>query len=156
MALSRSCDGDDEIREGNKVGLCTTILRTARDDDGVKLDPKAAEPCVAAVKKELATLPDIRTLQTLVERFEACRTLLSKVPSLTKVEPVTVGAKKADEACDGPHQCSHELYCPEGKGERKVHRQEEGRRKLLMPGSECLGRCSKQEGNKCVSYCGSG
>lgn len=155
MAVGRRCEGDDELMEGNKIGLCTTTLRAAQDDDGVKLAAKAAEPCVAAVKKAKETLPDIRTLKTLAERFAPCRALLSPVPSLTDVKPVEVGAKKAGEGCAGENDCARELYCAESKDERAcAAKKKAGER--CTGSDECLGRCSKKEGNTCVSYCGSG
>lgn len=153
MAVGRPCEGDDELMEGNKIGLCTTTLRTARDDHGVKLDAAGSKRCVSDAKS--AKLPDIRTLQTLVERFESCRELLKAVPSLAAVKSRPAGTVEAGKVC-GPDSCAPGLYCPAHtiKNAHCTPQKPAGEPCTTSP--ECLGRCNKSAGNKCVAYCGSG
>lgn len=155
MAVGRPCEGDDELMEGNKIGLCTTTLRTARDDDGVKLDEATSRRCVDDAKR--AKLPDIRTLATLVERFESCRALLKAVPSLASVKPRPPGDIEADKPCTGSATCAPGLYCPAARGKDKpVCTPQKPAGETCAGSDECLGRCNQSAGNKCLAYCGSG
>lgn len=156
MGVGRACEGDDELMEGNKVGLCATTLRAARDDEQVKLDDAIAEKCLAEVAGAKPPLPDIRTLKTLAERFESCRAFTKQVPSLRLVTAVAVGTNKAGEGCQTTADCAHGHYCPAAGTDGKpgcLPQQEAGA--PCRGNEECVGRCSRDDGNRCVSYCGS-
>ncbi len=151
MGLGRPCEGDDELMEGNKIGLCSTTLRAARDDEGVKLDPAQGAACKAEVKAADPPLPDVRTLTTIAQRFSSCRGLLRPVPSLSKVEAVEPGTAAAGEACKVTGDCAHRLYCEAGSCAPKKKAGE-----ACHSGQECIGRCSRKAGRICVPYCGAG
>jgi hypothetical protein len=155
LAVGRPCEGDDELLEGNKIGLCTTTLREARDE-GVTLDAALGPACVEAVKAG-GPLPDLRTLETLVARFEPCRKLLAPIAALKKVAPGAAGSAGDGAACRLSDECAHGLYCA-GEGEpdagRCLPRKKAGA--SCRSSQECLGRCSAQAGKTCVAYFGSG
>ncbi len=162
MEVGRKCEGDDTFKEGNKVGLCTSTLRAARDDDGVKLDDAHAKKCLADVLGAKPALPDIRTLKTLAQRFESCRKFVKAVPSLAAVKAVPLGTVKAGDLCDKQPDCVPGTFCPAPRGGKKgaatsptcVPVRKAG--EPCSDSTQCLGRCSRKDGNKCVSYCGSG
>lgn len=153
MGVGRPCSGDDELMEGNKIGLCSTQLRAARDDESVKLDAGEADNCLADVKGAKPPLPDMRTLKTLAERFDTCRTFAKEVPTLGQVKSVPVGTAKVGADCETHASCLHGSFCDQANkkcsGQKKAS-------EACGSSSECLGRCSRKDGNKCVSYCGSG
>jgi len=152
MGVGRPCEGDDELMEGNKIGLCATTLRAARDDEGVTLDPKQGKACLADVKAADPPLPDVRTLTTLAQRFDSCRTFTRQVPSLAKVEAVTLGAAAEGEACKLQSDCAHGLFC----GDVGTCASQKKAGESCKSGQECVGRCSRKDGMKCVPYCGAG
>jgi hypothetical protein len=151
LAAGRACAGDDELLEGNKIGLCTTTLR----DAGVALDPTLAPACLAAVEQG-KPLPDLRTLELLVARFEPCRKLLAPVSSLAKVEARPAGRAASGETCTSSADCAHGLFCDGRDDRRKSCAPQKAAGGPCAKNDECRGRCSVQEGKKCVSYCGSG
>jgi hypothetical protein len=156
MALpaGRQCEGDDEIIEGNKVGFCTTVLRAGSDAARVSFDEAAAKRCLAEVKSAKPPLPDRRTLADIGARFEACRSFAR-------------GTQKKGEPCDNAVECGDALTCESAKcTERKAATEADAaakdgpaKKKAGEPcavSDECLGRCSRKQGRRCVSYCGSG
>lgn len=149
LGVGRPCEGDDELLEGNKIGLCTTTLREARDQ-GATIDASLAPACIQAAKAD-KTLPDVRTLETLVSRFESCRKLLVAVPGLAKVSPHKAGRAKAGDTCATSADCAHGLYC-----ETRACAPKKKAGASCAQSDECLGRCSSQAGKKCAAYCGSG
>lgn len=151
MGVGRACEGDDELMEGNKIGLCSTTLRAARDDEGVTLDPEAGKRCLADVRAADPPLPDVRTLTTLAQRFESCRRFTEKVPSLSKVTAVAVGDAAEGGTCEVQSDCKHGLYCDSGTCAPQKKAGEP-----CKSGQECVGRCSRKDGMKCVPYCGAG
>jgi hypothetical protein len=154
LAVGRRCEGDDQLLEGNKIGLCTTTLREARDQ-GVVIDPVLAPACVQAVKAD-KSLPDVRTLEHLVARHEACRKLLAPVAHLAKVKPRAAGSATAGAPCTSSDDCVRGFHCaaPDA-GPRQCTAQKKAGESCAAS-EECLGRCSAQAGKKCVAYCGSG
>lgn len=150
MAVGRTCEGEDEFMEGNKVGLCASTLRAARDDDGAKLDAALAEKCLASVASAKPPLPDVRTLKTLAERFDTCRAFAKVVPSLRDVSAVSPGTNGEGDACKTTAECGHGLFCDQ----KCVPQKKAG--ESCTKSHECKGRCSRKSGNTCVSYCGSG
>lgn len=151
MGVGRPCEGDDELMEGNKIGLCSTTLRAARDDEGVELDATQGVKCLADVQAADPPLPDVRTLTTLAQRFASCRALTSKVPSLSKVTAVPVGEAAVGDPCNVQSDCQHGLFCDSGgcAPQRKAG-------EACKSGQECVGRCSRKDGMTCVPYCGAG
>ena len=99
MALptGRVCEGDDELREGNKVGYCATVLREIRAAARAKFDQTKATACVAAAAKA-TTLPDRRTLSDIAGAIAVCR-------------GVVVGGQPPDAACDRNMECKSGLLC---------------------------------------------
>ena len=158
MALGkeRKCEGDDELMEGNKVGLCSTTLRTARDDKGVKLDQLAAAACIKDVSGASPPLPDRRTLRHIADRFESCRRFASAVVTMPDGGPTKRGAAAAGAACKTTNDCAHGLSCAADRASKRQCAPKKKAGEPCRASSECLGRCSRQQGNKCVSYCGSG
>ncbi len=151
MGVGRVCEGDDELMEGNKIGLCSTTLRTARDDEGVELDAAKGATCLAEVTKADPPLPDVRTLTTLAQRFASCRAFTEKVRSLSKVEAVPPGSAAEGQACKVQTDCAHGLFCDGGScaPQKKAGAS-------CTSGQQCVGRCSRKDGMKCVPYCGAG
>ncbi len=157
MAVGRECEGDDELMEGNKIGLCAATLRAARDDDGVRLDEAASKLCLADAKLAEPPLPDVRTLTTLAQRFESCRAFTRTVPSLSKLTGVSVGVAKEAQACRKHTDCAHGLHCPRTRaGTIRVCARKKKAGEACVGNVSCIGRCSRKDGNKCVAYCGSG
>jgi len=150
LGVGRPCAGDDELLEGNKVGLCTTTLREA----GVALDAALGAECLAAVEAG-KPLPDVRTLELLVARFEPCRKLLAPVASLAKVEARATGRAAAGQPCTTSADCVHGLFC-DGSDNKKTCTAQKKAGEPCAKNDECRGRCSAQAGKQCVSYCGSG
>ncbi|MBW2458043.1 MAG: hypothetical protein JRI68_26295 [Deltaproteobacteria bacterium] len=113
MPSDRTCEGDDEIIEGNKAGYCVTELVAARDEGRITFDAGQAAACVKAVSAATPPLPDRRTLRDLGMRFEACRgaavgkqgagaeckTTMECVAGLRCVSAKCAESAKADEAC---------------------------------------------------------
>jgi hypothetical protein len=156
MSVDRKCEGEDEFMEGNKIGLCTTTLRTARDDDGAKFDQTLADKCLADVKAAKPPLPDIRTLKTLAERFDSCRAFGKPVPSLKDAKAVPLGKLEAGEACTSTAACLHGHFCPQPSGsDKRVCTPQKKAGEPCRENQDCLGRCSRKDGSKCVSYCSS-
>ena len=151
VAVGRPCAGDDALREGNQIGLCTTTLRAARDDDGISLSQADGDACLTAVAAAAAPLPDERRLELLAERFEPCRKLLARIPALKATQPKAAGSAGPGEACSGNDACRHGHYC---EGGRCAAQKPAG--KPCKSGAECLGRCSQKPGEGCVDFCGSG
>jgi hypothetical protein len=151
LGVGRPCEGDDELLEGNKIGLCTTTLREA----GVLLDPALAPACLAAVEAG-KPLPDIRTLELLVARFPACRKLFEKVDALAKVAPASEGTTAAGQACNETAACARGLYCDGTDPKKRACVAKKKAGEACGASDECLGRCSGQAGKRCVAYCGSG
>jgi hypothetical protein len=150
LGVGRPCDGDDELLEGNKIGLCTTTLREA----GVTLDPALAPACIAAVEAG-KPLPDVRTLEMLVARFEPCRKLLSPIAALAKVEPRAAGTAAAGAACTTSADCGHGHFCPKDADPKKrVCTAQKKAGTSCVTSDECLGRCSGQAVRQCVAFCG--
>ncbi len=157
MAIADKCEGDDELLEGNKIGLCVTTLRTARDDEGARFDQKLADKCIGVVKAAKPPLPRIRTLKTLAVRFPECHTFLSGVPFLAKFKHRAPGTIKSGEPCKKTRDCSYGLYCPLSRGEQSAACRPKKKAGEACDGNDdCIGRCSRSGGKKCVSYCGSG
>jgi hypothetical protein len=150
VGVGRPCQGDDELLEGNKVGLCTTTLREA----GVALDPSLAPACLTAVA-EGKPLPDLRTLELLVARFEPCRKLLAPIASLAKVEARPAGRAAQGQPCAASADCAHGLFCTGTESKKSCAAQKKAGERCVK-NDECLGRCSAQADKQCVSYCGSG
>jgi hypothetical protein len=150
LGVGRPCQGDDELLEGNKIGLCTTTLREA----GVTLDAALAPACLAAIDAG-RPLPDVRTLELLAARFEPCRKLLAPVASLAKVEVRGAGRAGAGQSCASSNDCAHGLFC-DGPGDKRACSPQKRAGERCSKNEECLGRCSAQAGKQCVSYCGSG
>jgi hypothetical protein len=160
MAVGRPCDGDDEIMEGNQIGLCSTTLRQARDG-GASLNVEAGAKCLGDVKSAQAgatPLPDIRTLDLLAQRFESCRRFGSEVPALAKVVAVPAGSAKAGEPCRNMSDCAHGLFCPQPTPEQKqpTCASKKAGGESCRRSAECIGRCSRRASNTCVAYCGRG
>jgi len=158
MALpeGRKCEGDDEIIEGNKVGFCTTVLRAASDAARVSFDEAAAKRCLAAVESAAPPLPDRRTLADIRARFEPCRAFVR-------------GTQKQGMPCEHSVECAPTLTCdaatcqapaaPATSAPAAADKDATPKRKAGEPckhSDECLGRCSRKQGQQCVSYCGSG
>ena len=150
MGVGRPCEGDDELMEGNKIGLCSITLRAARDE-GVVLDPAQGKKCLRDARAADPPLPDVRTLTTLAQRFESCRSFTAEVPSLSKVQAVAPGSVEQGGACEVQSDCAHGLYCDGGScaPQKKAGAS-------CKSGQECVGRCSRKDGMKCVPYCGAG
>jgi len=150
LGVGRPCEGDDELLEGNKIGLCTTTLREA----GVALDPALGSTCLAAVEAG-KPLPDLRTLELLAARFDPCRKLLSPVPALARVEPRAAGRVTAGQPCAASANCAAGLFCA-GPGAKKICTPQKKAGEACTRNEECLGRCSAQGGKQCAPYCGAG
>jgi hypothetical protein len=156
--VGRPCQGDDELLEGNKIGLCTTTLREA-EGEGARLDPGLAAACLAAVEAG-KPLPDVRTLELLAARFEACRELFAPIPALAAVAPRPPGVARAGAACSASAECAHGHYCARkadrNSSDKGACAAQKAAGASCAGSDECLGRCSAQAGQRCMAYCGSG
>ena len=150
LGVGRTCQGDDELLEGNRIGLCTTMLR----ENGVALDTALVPACLAAVEAG-KPLSDLRTLEMLVARFEPCRKLLGPVAALAKVVPRTVGSAAAGQPCTTTADCAQGLFCNDDDAKKSCAVQKKAVERCRK-NDECRGRCSTQAGQRCAPYCGSG
>jgi hypothetical protein len=97
----------------------------------------------------------VRTLRTLAQRFDSCRAFTKDVPSLKDVSAAPVGSAKPGEACQQHHDCVVGHFCPrDSKKPACTAKKKAGQ--ACRTSTECLGRCSRKGGSKCVPYCGAG